>query len=125
MVTSRSRQRWVFPKGRIEVRQSASEAALTEAWEEAGLLGAVIGSAVGTYHYEKYHRDHHVTVFIMKVVDERQHWPEAGERDRQWVSVAEAIRRVDEPGLKAILRLVFQDQLAEEITPTVVPTQQN
>jgi len=112
MVSSRSRQRWVFPKGRIEARQSASEAAIVETWEEAGLLGVITGDTVGSYVYEKYNREHHVTVYVMKVVDERADWPERGERQRQWITPAEAIRRVDEPELKAILRTVFPDLIA-------------
>lgn len=113
MVTSRSKLRWVLPKGRIEIRQTASEAALVEAWEEAGLLGTIQGDSVGSYHYEKYNRDHHVLVFVMKVLNERAEWPEFGERERQWVSVEEAIRRIEEPDLKDIVRTIFRDELTQ------------
>ena len=76
LVTSRSGARWVFPKGRIEARQTAAQAGLVEAWEEAGLRGDIDGEAVGTYRYEKRGRPHHVTVFVMRVDAETDDFPE-------------------------------------------------
>lgn len=107
VVTSRSGARWVLPKGRIEVRQTARQAALVEAWEEAGLRGDVTGEAVGTYRYQKNGRTHLVTVFVMRVEAVTDDFPEYGQRTREWVTPAEAIRRVDEPELKDLLRGVF------------------
>ena len=107
LVTSRSRARWVFPKGRIEPRQTAAQAGLVEAWEEAGLRGDVVGEAVGTYQYEKRGRLHHVTVFVMRVDAETDDFPEFGQRTREWLSPEGAADRVDEPELKDIVRAVF------------------
>ena len=53
MVTSRSGRRWVLPKGQIEAHQTPRDAALAEAWEEAGLLGRVEQEPLGRYDYEK------------------------------------------------------------------------
>lgn len=107
MITSRSGSRWVFPKGRIEHRQSAAEAALVEAWEEAGLRGELAGDAVGTYRYKKNGRTHHVTVFVMRVTAEAAEFPELGERDLEWVTPDDATARVEEKELRAIVRGVF------------------
>jgi len=107
MVTSRNGGRWVFPKGRIEVRQTAPQAALTEAWEEAGLRGDLTGGPVGTYWYEKRGRAHHVTVFVMEVASESDVYPELGERVREWVTPEQAAELVDEPELKALVRAAF------------------
>lgn len=104
MVTSRSRRRWVFPKGKIEAHQTAPEAALAEAWEEAGLVGEVNGGPVGTYRYGKFGRDHAVAVFVMRVKEETADWPEKGQRAREWVSVGEALDRIEEPGLRRVVR---------------------
>jgi 8-oxo-dGTP pyrophosphatase MutT (NUDIX family) len=41
LVSSSGGKRWVVPKGHIEPGQAAGETALLEAWEEAGLLGAL------------------------------------------------------------------------------------
>jgi 8-oxo-dGTP pyrophosphatase MutT (NUDIX family) len=107
LVTSRSRARWVFPKGRIEPRQTAAQAGLVEAWEEAGLRGEVVGDAVGTYRYEKRGRQHHVTVFVMRVDRVTDDFPEFGQRTREWVTPEEAAERVDEPELRDIVRTLF------------------
>lgn len=106
MVTSRSGRRWVFPKGRIEVRQSAAEAAVAEAWEEAGLLGRLSDLTVGSYEYEKWDRLHHVHVFVLHVESELTQWPEQNSRTREWVTPEEAITRVEEPELRALVAAV-------------------
>jgi 8-oxo-dGTP pyrophosphatase MutT (NUDIX family) len=107
LITSRSRPRWVLPKGRIEFRQTARQAGLVEAWEEAGLRGDVLGESVGTYRYEKRGKPHHVTVFVMRVDAIADEYPEMGERQRVWVRPEVALDRVEEHELKAILKTVF------------------
>ena len=107
LVTSRTGRRWVIPKGQIDAGHTAAEAALVEAWEEAGLLGAIDGGAVGTYHYEKYGLDHHVTVFLLRVTEQKADWPEKSERRRVWLSPEEAADRVDDPGLRRLLLAVL------------------
>lgn len=104
MVTSRRKTRWVVPKGRIDRGHTPPQAAATEAWEEAGLVGDVRPESVGSYHYEKLGRTHVVSVFVMDVTVEHPTWPECRERTREWVTVAEALERIEEPGLRAILR---------------------
>lgn len=112
MVTSRSRRRWVIPKGRIEVRQTPADAARTEAWEEAGLLGPLADAPAGTYEYTKDGCRHHVTVFVLAVDAVRDQYPERHQRVREWVPPAEAVRRIEEPDLKAIVRAVFAEAVA-------------
>ena len=103
LVTSSSGRRWVVPKGMIDPGHSAGEAALVEAWEEAGLDGVLDPEPVGSYLYEKYGRTHHVLVYLLRVTEEAMDWPERDVRRRQWVDPAEAVDRVDEPGLKEII----------------------
>jgi 8-oxo-dGTP pyrophosphatase MutT (NUDIX family) len=107
LVTSSSGKRWVLPKGMIDPGHTPGEAALTEAWEEAGLVGVLDPEPVGSYVYEKLGRECHVLVFRMTVTDVRELWPERAVRQRAWLSVDEAIDRVDEPGLRDIFRRVF------------------
>lgn len=104
MVTSRRKTRWVIPKGRIDRGHTPPEAAVTEAWEEAGLIGVLRPNCVGTYLYEKFDRSHLVSVFVLDVTVEHPTWPEHRERTREWVTVEEALKRIDEPGLKALVR---------------------
>jgi 8-oxo-dGTP pyrophosphatase MutT (NUDIX family) len=104
LVTSSSGKRWVIPKGLIDPGKTAAEMALQEAWEEAGLSGVLRPEPVGTFLYEKYGGTCHVTVFLMTVTDVAEDWPERGLRQRAWLSPAEAVRRIDDIGLRAILR---------------------
>lgn len=114
LVTSRSRRRWVLPKGKIDPGHTPAEAALAEAWEEAGLFGALDPEPAGSYVYEKFDRDHHVLVFRMAVTDVCDEWPERAERRRAWVTLDEVAEWVDEPGLRDILRRVVRaDQPAD------------
>jgi 8-oxo-dGTP pyrophosphatase MutT (NUDIX family) len=104
LVTSRSGKRWVIPKGLIEPGQTAGEAALQEAWEEAGLTGTLDPEPVGSYLYEKYGGVCHVTVFAMQVAEVAQDWPERDERQRTFVSVQGALARIDDPGIADVIR---------------------
>ena len=115
LVTSRETGRWVIPKGWPMTGKSPAEAALQEAFEEAGVLGR-LGPMLGDYAYDKVkHRDQpkvclmpcRVQVHGVQVTDLADDFPEAHERQRAWVSLAEAAQRVDEPELKALI-LGFQ-----------------
>src|ERR1700741_4676672 len=99
MVTSSSGRRWVIPKGLIEPGQTAGEAALQEAWEEAGLGGTLHSEPVGSYIYEKYGNTYHVIVFVMDVTEVAAEWPEQGLRRRSWVTHSGLFERIAEPGL--------------------------
>jgi 8-oxo-dGTP pyrophosphatase MutT (NUDIX family) len=107
MVTSRSGRRWVFPKGLIDPGHTPAEAALLEAWEEAGVVGTLDPEPLGNYIYEKLGSPHHVLVFRMSVIEVHQVWPERGFREREWLSVAQAMERVEESGLRELLRRTF------------------
>lgn len=104
LVTSRSGRRWVIPKGRIEAGQSAGEAALQEAWEEAGLIGVLHPEPAGSFVYHKTGMAHHVTLFPMSVTEIHDDWPELDFRTRQWMSLTRALGSLEEPGLCDIIR---------------------
>jgi 8-oxo-dGTP pyrophosphatase MutT (NUDIX family) len=53
MVTSRGTGRWVLPKGNAMKGLSAHAAAAQEAFEEAGLEGAICPVPLGDYRYRK------------------------------------------------------------------------
>jgi len=102
LVTSRRKKRWVLPKGVREPDLDAATSAAKEAWEEAGIEGAISTEAIGTYRYEKWGGVCTVEVFSMAVHTSYDEWPESY-RDRQWVSPQEAADRVDELELKKII----------------------
>lgn len=106
LVTSRSGKRWVIPKGTIESDLSALESAEKEAFEEAGVLGKADAMAIGKYQYNKWGGTCTVEVFLLEVKKVLQEWPESQLRQREWLKVEGAIKRVDEKNLKKIIRRV-------------------
>jgi len=106
LVTSRSGKRWVIPKGIIEPDLSPQESAQKEAYEEAGVSGKISGEAIGTYTYKKWGGTCTVTVFLFRVENTLEDWPESYFRTREWMSVEEAVKRVDEAELKEIFSSV-------------------
>jgi 8-oxo-dGTP pyrophosphatase MutT (NUDIX family) len=110
LVTSRETRRWVIPKGWPWPAYDDHKAAAEEAWEEAGVTGSVDPKPVGTYSYmkrlEKGSVRVQVTVFVLMVKKEKKDWPEKKERDREWLTPAEAAARVNERALKTIIRKI-------------------
>jgi 8-oxo-dGTP pyrophosphatase MutT (NUDIX family) len=82
--------RWGIPKGYIDPGDTPEQAALTEALEEAGLKGQIIGAAIGTYEYTKWKNPVTVAVYLMDVSDEQERWEEMRFRERRWCSTADA-----------------------------------
>ena len=109
LVTSSSGKRWVIPKGLLEPGKTAGEIALQEAWEEAGLVGSLLPEPVGSYLYEKYGNIYYVTVFLMQVTEAVDDWPECTLRQRCWLDPAQALARLQERGLREIVRGVVSE----------------
>jgi len=108
LITSLKKKRWIFPKGIVDAGETAEEAALKEALEEAGLRGRIIGEPLGKYEDSKWGATLDVTVFLMMVECCEDDWPEADWRDRCWVGPAEALRRVVKPEMKLMLNRVME-----------------
>ncbi|MEO5362680.1 MAG: NUDIX hydrolase [Magnetococcus sp. DMHC-8] len=102
MITSRRGKRWIIPKGVIEPHLSPAASAAKEAEEEAGVLGEVLPGPVGTFRYEKWGDTCAVQVFVMQVTRVLDSWLEEY-RSRAWLSLEEAMTRIDEPELRALL----------------------
>ena len=104
LVTTRSGKRWVVPKGCLEPGKTASEIALQEAWEEAGLAGVIQPDPVGSYLYDKSGITCHVLVFLLHVTQISDNWLESAFRERVWLSPVQAVSRIEDRGLREILR---------------------
>jgi phosphohistidine phosphatase len=102
MITTRKKRRWIVPKGVVEPDLSPADSAAKEAGEEAGVRGRVLPDPLGSYEYEKWGDICVVEVYALAVEQELDRWPEAF-RDREWVALNEAARRVREPALKRML----------------------
>ncbi|MBI1218991.1 MAG: NUDIX domain-containing protein [Rhodobacteraceae bacterium] len=109
LITSRDTGRWIIPKGWPMKGLSDAAAALREAYEEAGVQGAVVSDPVGHFHYVKVMDAEHglpcgVAVYAIRVKQLREKFPENDQRQRKWFAPARAALKVDEPELRALLR---------------------
>ena len=85
LVTSRDTRRWIIPKGWPKKGKSPHHSAAREAFEEAGVVGAVGRRSVGSFSYEKRLKDGamvecEVRVFPLQVKRQSKEWPEMQER---------------------------------------------
>jgi len=108
LITSRGTGRWIIPKGWPVDGATPAEAALSEAWEEAGVEGKARGNALGIYSYVKQEEDADlpcvVAVFGVQVTNTKRKFPEADQRERKWVSRKKAAALIGEPELAQIVK---------------------
>ncbi len=107
LIRRRGASSWGIPKGTIEPGETAGEAALKEAWEEAGLKGTLTGDNIGAYEYDKLGTTLSVAVFVMEVSKEAAEWPEVAIRRRRWVPVDEAAELLDHHAVRPIYKRVL------------------
>jgi 8-oxo-dGTP pyrophosphatase MutT (NUDIX family) len=108
LITSRETRRWVIPKGWPIKNLTPPQAAAREAFEEAGVEGEVATTLLGSYRYDKQLSRNKtqsviVQIFALRVALEHLKWPEMAEREKRWMSAAEAAQLVDEPELRALI----------------------
>ncbi|MBV8884306.1 MAG: NUDIX hydrolase [Chroococcidiopsidaceae cyanobacterium CP_BM_RX_35] len=104
LVTSRKSKNWVIPKGGISKAMTPPSSAAKEAWEEAGVTGQVDDIQLGTYKDHKQGKTYRVKVFLLPVETVLEDWPEASQRQRQWLNITQAARQVKKASLKRILK---------------------
>jgi 8-oxo-dGTP pyrophosphatase MutT (NUDIX family) len=115
LITSRETRRWVLPKGNPEKGLAPHVVAAKEAYEEAGLVGAVMREAIGTYRYQKRLSGTKVVpcevkVFPFAVEQQLDDWPEREQRDTRWFTPVEAARLVEESSLAELLLALTVEQ---------------
>mmetsp|Transcript_3993 Transcript_3993/g.13996 ORF Transcript_3993/g.13996 Transcript_3993/m.13996 type:complete len:218 (-) Transcript_3993:1038-1691(-) len=112
MVSSAHKQGFIFPKGGWENDETAVEAAMRESWEEAGVRGTV--EVLGEFEFESKRAARNgkagaegrclARVFVMRVAEELEEWPEQNMRVREWCSPPDAISRCRHEWMQAALR---------------------
>jgi phosphohistidine phosphatase len=111
LVTSIHSKRWVLPKGIIEPDMTPAQSAAKEAWEEAGVSGALDARSLGRYSISKWGGECSVDVFRMDAVREAAQWPEAGSRKRRWFGLDDARKKIHPPGAAAVLEKISRPAL--------------
>ena len=108
LVTSRDTGRWIIPKGWLEKGTKPHDMAAREAFEEAGVVGKIQKGPIGSYNYTKRLSarksvECKVDVFLLKVDQDLEDWPEKGQRRKKWMSPSQAALQISEGGLVEIL----------------------
>lgn len=106
IITSSSKKHWIVPKGVVDIGLSPQASAGKEAFEEAGVLGRVGDTLLGTYRYEKWGADCIIKVYPMEVLDviseQKRLEPE---RQRLWITAEQAPLYLKQ---KALLSMVLK-----------------
>ncbi len=109
LITSRGTCQWLLPKGWPMDGFKPHKAAAQEAWEEAGILGRARKHCLGTYRYRKTRgpkrgQTIRVLVFPLHIDKLARAYPEAGQRQRKWLSPQKAAKRIENPDLAKLVR---------------------
>lgn len=107
LVTGRKSGRWTIPKGWPVNKATPAQAALTEAYEEAGVKGRIDGDCLGIYQHfsskTKSRVPRMVAVYPVRVKKRLDDYPEKGSRKVRWYTPRKASKRVVSPELSQML----------------------
>jgi 8-oxo-dGTP pyrophosphatase MutT (NUDIX family) len=108
LITSRETRRWIIPKGWPQKDKAPHRSAAREAFEEAGVAGAVGRHSIGSFSHNKRLKKGGVVtckvlVFPLKVNRQDKTWPEKEEREVRWLSAEQAAKTVKHPKLSEII----------------------
>jgi 8-oxo-dGTP pyrophosphatase MutT (NUDIX family) len=108
LITSRETRRWIIPKGWPQKDKSPRRSAAREAFEEAGVVGAVGRRSIGSFSHHKRLKNGGVVtckvlVFPLRVDRQDKEWPEKAERQVRWLSAEQAAKAVKHAKLSEII----------------------
>ncbi|GAA0170958.1 hypothetical protein Leryth_006077 [Lithospermum erythrorhizon] len=100
--SQKSSHKLMFPKGGWELDEQLEEAASRETFEEAGVVGTIMGDELGVWNFKSNSQGiiHEGRMLPMYVQDERNAWPESSVRQRFWMSISEARERCSHSWMK-------------------------
>ena len=108
LITTRDSKRWSIPKGNLMKGKKPHRVAEIEAFEEAGILGDADKTPLGSYDFLKRIDGGfvlaRVDVYLLKVTEVLDDWPERKLRDVRAFLPHEAADVVNETGLVDMLR---------------------
>jgi 8-oxo-dGTP pyrophosphatase MutT (NUDIX family) len=105
VTAKRDPDRWIFPKGHVEKNETAEEAALREAREEAGVVGKCVGPA-GVLEYRFLGAGFRVEYFLALL--KREVGPPEKGRSRAWCSFDDALERLRFKNTRKLLRRAWK-----------------
>lgn len=106
LVGSKRNGRWGVPKGHLDPGETSDAAAAREAFEEAGVLGAINSAPFGSFRYNKDSNPntYEVTVHLLEVTSIAANFPEKMIRKTKWFPIKSAARDASQARLRALLR---------------------
>jgi ADP-ribose pyrophosphatase YjhB (NUDIX family) len=116
LVRTRRSKRWSIPKGQAEPELTLAANAAKEAFEEAGVKGEIDPQSLGMFRTTK--RAWYgaavleIWVYLLRVTEQLEHWPEEDQRETKWVSCREAARVLHEPLLVELCRTIRRKGLS-------------
>jgi len=94
-----------------------AKSAAREAYEEAGIRGAISAKPIGAFSYDKRLEENgftvpcEVRVFAMSVRRQLKSWPEAYERDSRWFEPINALSALKDEGLRDLIAVSWRGRL--------------
>jgi 8-oxo-dGTP pyrophosphatase MutT (NUDIX family) len=108
LITTRKKRRWSVPKGWPIKHGTPQQTAAIEAYEEAGVRGAVGKRRIGQFSKRRVKKKQSVMcdvqIFPLEVTRQQGNWPEKQERTRIWVAPRKAARLVKKAGLRRAIK---------------------
>jgi 8-oxo-dGTP pyrophosphatase MutT (NUDIX family) len=108
LITTRKKRRWSVPKGSPIRHNTPQQTAATEAYEEAGVHGAIGTRRIGQFRKRRLKKKQpvmcDVQIFPLEVTRQNSNWPEQHERSRKWVAPCEAAKLVKKAGLRRAIK---------------------
>jgi len=108
LITTRRSKRWIIPKGDPIKGLRPAKSAAREAFEEAGVRGAVAERSLGIFRFQKTLEGApnilcEVKVFALNVKTQVGHWPEAAQREWRWFEPNDALAAVNDAELHFLI----------------------
>lgn len=99
-----NKKKWGIPKGMVERGQSPLEAAEAESIEEAGATGELLPQSIGAFTYTKLGCQFLVHVYLLRVREAYDIYPEHRLRERAWFPVERAVSMIRHPEVRDMIR---------------------
>jgi 8-oxo-dGTP pyrophosphatase MutT (NUDIX family) len=121
LVPTKRSQRWIIPKGNPIKGLTPAGSAAREAYEEAGIQGAVAEKLIGSFRFLKTLEGSpdvlcKVRVYPLNVKQQLTAWPEALQRTPRWFVPAEALTAVNNAGLQSVISRFIEKMSAKSST---------
>src|ERR1700712_929882 len=114
LITTRKKRRWSVPKGWPIKRKTPQQTAATEAYEGAGVHGAVGSRRIGQFRKCRLKKQKpvmcDVQIFPLAATRQRDIWPEQHERNRVWVAPRKAAKLVKKSGLRRAMKALDRER---------------